>query len=1154
MQSNKRAGILRLWLLAKLNLARRRMQSIICGAPQSKSFGKCSCAAAARETKLSNQADNAALGDSGLHCRFRAALRLIKSLCTGFGAQAQSYSVKFFNKSSTAPAVPLTGQFDLPPPWSPENPLPASSSSTISYADLELLVTNATTGAAVSGVTMQQAACTGANSTSIAPQVAGGISTQNDGRAVMRLRIQNMVVPSGNGRVLTCAYVLAFPNGTNSSPTLNFVGPAYIPVDLSVQQNAQAVTEIDGEGTIQVIAKHKTAWLPPEFSTVQFSQGWQIANSNCVITNPGPNTASTITMSGPTDASGVALATLNSVDLHVRSTLSRRTGTCKIELQPGSVGAAYTTPLYLSLQGNQWALNGNNSTNDFPISQRGGPVSFRILLNGQGRAPAVSQTVISDASIACTSTTPSTTTFTGSGNTTNVLGSFVSGGTTMSVAGPLNVPNQSINGQCRFRLQNHRDVYADVKVRGLDVCLDTTLAEPRPVACLTGVSKQVLVIDIASVDGGVSSGTVSTTATAGNPQTCLGSRCVFEYPQGSVVNITANPAAQSGVVSWEYDCSSSIPPPSNLVSVPMDRSRHCSLRFGPRTTGTQLIGACPSNYSSTLYRFDYPAAGSSRVCLTSLEALEANLAIGTIFGDNGYKYALAFPAIVPTMQPNGRIKVSLGGDYRGSGNYLGDISNLPNGTLVRSPATPVTAARRRLLLNNWPSASLISTTNAGCAGGASNFGFGCKSWTDETARFESARQNSGWCVQTKSLPSVIGTGTVRTVRAPSLSTPNQSVLLGILNRPVTTPATYSWKVCGSRAPTLAASTPSDVPEQIPGDEEDSFSCPMGSVPNSDGNCTMEWSGKAIFGGDNPGDGAALTQEPECTRGNPCGPGSGNKSINEQDFSLGAFTFSRHSKRQLRTYASLGLNWSHNYAWRLLTPRLLPAHNANAAGPDVSVIFFQNEKTQLEVFRKLSSGVFRAEKSIGLILRYQSNDQSWILFYPDGHFLKLSGLGLPTQLVYPEDPGNSLSFTHNSFDQLTQVQDGRGRILSFIYEAPAQVNNVPLARRFNANLVQVALQGVAQVSYEYDDLDRLITVRYPGNKTRAYKYAETNYADAIFKHHITGVFNERGERYASYKYDALGRVIDSWHGNDFAGRVQLCVFLPIRSPIPVHSGQ
>jgi hypothetical protein len=80
MQSNIRAGIFGFQLLAKSELARRRMQSTSCGAPQSRSFGKCSCAAAAREFQLPNEADNAASGDSGLSYRFRAALRLIRTL------------------------------------------------------------------------------------------------------------------------------------------------------------------------------------------------------------------------------------------------------------------------------------------------------------------------------------------------------------------------------------------------------------------------------------------------------------------------------------------------------------------------------------------------------------------------------------------------------------------------------------------------------------------------------------------------------------------------------------------------------------------------------------------------------------------------------------------------------------------------------------------------------------------------------------------------------------------------------------------------------------------------------------------------------------------------------------------------------------------
>jgi hypothetical protein len=80
MQSNIRAVILLRQLLAKSKLARKRMQSISSGAPQPISFGKCNCAVAARVFQLPNQADNAAFGDSGLHCRFRAALRLIRTL------------------------------------------------------------------------------------------------------------------------------------------------------------------------------------------------------------------------------------------------------------------------------------------------------------------------------------------------------------------------------------------------------------------------------------------------------------------------------------------------------------------------------------------------------------------------------------------------------------------------------------------------------------------------------------------------------------------------------------------------------------------------------------------------------------------------------------------------------------------------------------------------------------------------------------------------------------------------------------------------------------------------------------------------------------------------------------------------------------------
>jgi hypothetical protein len=86
------------------------MQSISCGVPQPKSFGKCSCALAARVFQLPNQADNAASGDSGLHCRFRAALRLIRTL----GLRSfQSEVISFIAKSWRAGSSNIPGRVQL---------------------------------------------------------------------------------------------------------------------------------------------------------------------------------------------------------------------------------------------------------------------------------------------------------------------------------------------------------------------------------------------------------------------------------------------------------------------------------------------------------------------------------------------------------------------------------------------------------------------------------------------------------------------------------------------------------------------------------------------------------------------------------------------------------------------------------------------------------------------------------------------------------------------------------------------------------------------------------------------------------------------------------------------------------------------------------
>lgn len=134
---------------------------------------------------------------------------------------------------------------------------------------------------------------------------------------------------------------------------------------------------------------------------------------------------------------------------------------------------------------------------------------------------------------------------------------------------------------------------------------------------------------------------------------------------------------------------------------------------------------------------------------------------------------LGFPvfSVVQTTPgaKNTRVRVRLGMDYRGLGNdYLSPIP-FPPGTYVRPPfqdASLQVPGSKSLLANYWPSPSQIAAVNAGCAAGASVFGFKCKTWADEMARFVEARRASGWCMQTMSAPSGVGAGTVQSVRVP----------------------------------------------------------------------------------------------------------------------------------------------------------------------------------------------------------------------------------------------------------------------------------------------------------------------------------------------------------------------------------------------------
>ena len=102
--------------------------------------------------------------------------------------------------------------------------------------------------------------------------------------------------------------------------------------------------------------------------------------------------------------------------------------------------------------------------------------------------------------------------------------------------------------------------------------------------------------------------------------------------------------------------------------------------------------------------------------------------------------------------------------------------------------------------------------------------------------------------------------------------------------------------------------------------------------------------------------------------------------------------------------------------------------------------------------------------------------------------------------------------------ISSVTDAQGRRLRFEYAGR-------LLRR-------IVLPDDTAFAYGYDDKLNLVTVVQPGGTVRQYHYNEAGLANtelagaADRRHHLTGITAEDGRRYASFAYDARGRVVSS----------------------------
>jgi len=249
---------------------------------------------------------------------------------------------------------------------------------------------------------------------------------------------------------------------------------------------------------------------------------------------------------------------------------------------------------------------------------------------------------------------------------------------------------------------------------------------------------------------------------------------------------------------------------------------------------------------------------------------------------------------------------------------------------------------------------------------------------------------------------------------------------------------------------------------------------------------------------------------DAMRGNPCDASTGDKSMTENDVDLPGLRFSRsyHSYIQFDDTASgFGHGWSHSYDARIIIYNGVPTGLLRANG-------------YVEALRESADpehpGVFLAQSGSGRQLRAAAG-VGWVVYSPSGEREHYDAAG---RLLALENALSQLTIVvRNSSGRVLTVTGPFGRVLSFGYD--------DLGR-----LARIGDPDGHVTSYAYDDTGNLESVSYPDGAVRRY-----HYEDGSYPHHLTGITDENGDRYATYRYDARGRVELSEHAGGI-GRITL----------------
>ena len=226
-------------------------------------------------------------------------------------------------------------------------------------------------------------------------------------------------------------------------------------------------------------------------------------------------------------------------------------------------------------------------------------------------------------------------------------------------------------------------------------------------------------------------------------------------------------------------------------------------------------------------------------------------------------------------------------------------------------------------------------------------------------------------------------------------------------------------------------------------------------------------------------------------GNPCHAGTGNKYEAETDFDgVPGLTRSYNSKGQRDV--GFGMGWTSNLHKSLgVLGNSLLVHDADGRSEKWtrdSGTWVGNVDTRLNIVEV--AGGFKLTR-------------------PNGDHENYDGAG--KLLLEVDTNGNSTRYTYDVGGRLVLVEGPFGHAISVGYDG-------------NERIVRVSDTAGTEYRYAYSG-ENLASVRVlmEGNPTRVYLYE-----DSRFPHHLTGLVDENGDRYATWAYDAGGKAVLTTH--------------------------